>query len=364
MNYFAPLAAKLKKRKDLDFDLIQEAYIFAHDAHEGQKRASGEDYIIHPVAVAGLICDIGGDKESVMAALLHDVIEDTSINRKTLKDTFGLDIGVLVEGVTKFDKDVKKNLKVSVKDQSLKKFFSSVTSDPRIIFIKFADRLHNMQTISFLKQNSQMNIAKETQDFYVPLASAVNAWSFKKELENLSCKVLNPNEYYHFEHCLEDSKSSENNITEELSSILLRQDKIIKNCKSKFIIEDFLPYELKKYSQKFKLKNRHFYRIIFSVDEAMTCYLLLGLLHDFFPPMQGEIKDYIAKPKVNEYQAIHTQVIYQGKQLECIIQLNQKTSSLKHEIEERQEKKFSSSIGHILQYKLLDLVKKTENSSL
>ena len=276
---------------------------------------------------------------------------------------------MLVEGVTKFDQDVRKNLHISIKDQSLKKFFSSLINDPRIIMVKFADRLHNMQTIYHLKPSTQIRIAKETEEFYVPLASAVNEWTFKRKFSDLCFKTLMPNEYYDFECCLSNYIKENSCLTHNIKKVLLEESEIMEVSKGMMYIQNFLPYELKKYSHKSCLANQHLFRLIILSEDSISSYLLLGLLHNIFPPVKGKINDYVAKPKINTYQALHTQIIFQGKQLECIIQLEkhgieEKNRLFKNKIKKKQENFYSIVQNDMLQLKLINLIEKIENSTV
>jgi GTP diphosphokinase / guanosine-3',5'-bis(diphosphate) 3'-diphosphatase len=304
MNYFAPLAAKLKKRKDLDFDLIQEAYIFAHDAHHGQKRKSGEDYIMHPAAVAELVYDAGGDVESLIAALLHDTIEDTNVTAELVKNKFGKKVAYLVDSLTKLNR-VSKSQKENV--QYLRKIFFSMSGDLRVVIIKLLDHLHNMQTLAAMPPEKQLKKAKETFEVYVGLAERLNLWEIKKSLEDLCFQYLWEQDYRKLKKAVSEKQEMfSKEIQRVKKSIKLQlQKEFQKTILVTFDIHSL--YEIfQKQGKLLKLADCYFINIILSSEPE--CYKALGIIHKYFRPRNYQLQDFLASPKENGYQAIHTTI--------------------------------------------------------
>ena len=304
MDYFVSLAAKVGKRKNLNFKLIQEAYIFARDAHKGQKRKSGEDYIMHPAAVAELVCDIGGDEESIIAALLHDVVEDTSITLKIVESKFKSKVVYLVDGLTKLNK-ISKNQKKNV--QYLRKIFFAMSGDLRVVIIKLLDHLHNMKTLGAMPPEKQIKKAKETFEIYVGLAEKLNLWDIKKNLEDLCFKYLWEQSYkdlkkeFHKKQTLftKDIEKFKKSLAHKLQNEFGETVSVKPDIKSLYEI-------FQKKGKALKLSDCYFINIILS--SSSECYTVLGIIHKHFHPRNHQLQDFLASPKENGYQAIHTTV--------------------------------------------------------
>ncbi|MBQ3755086.1 MAG: bifunctional (p)ppGpp synthetase/guanosine-3',5'-bis(diphosphate) 3'-pyrophosphohydrolase, partial [Clostridia bacterium] len=306
----ADLLVKLRKTYPDKYAEIKKAYDFAKAAHEGQKRSSGEDYFVHPCAVVEILADFGFDSSTVIAAFLHDVLEDTDVTDEQLQQEFGMEIFSLVEGVTKLDKLQFVN-REEAQAENFRKIFVAMAKDLRVIIIKLADRLHNMRSLQFLEPDRQKRIAQETLDIYAPLAGRLGISFFKCELEDLAMKYLLPDEYHY--------------ITENVSKKRTERQGFLDT------ICDQIRLKLKEMGIKGEVNGRpkHFYsvykkmhklhididqiydllavRII--VDTVKDCYTMLGEIHTMWKPIPGRFKDYIAMPKANNYQSLHTTVV-------------------------------------------------------
>lgn len=291
-----------------ELNLIKKSLIFANNKHMGQFRKSGEPYIIHPIAVASMLIDLKADVNTICAALLHDVIEDTLTTKEEIISEFNEDIANLVDGVTKIQ--INDNIsKEERKSQYIRKVTTSIFEDVRIIIIKLMDRVHNMMTLSYQSENKQKRIAKETLEIYVPLAYYLGIYKIRFLLEDLSFKYLYPKTYKVIEHERE-------NIIED-GNILL--DDMIENIKSeigKYNIDVVFEKSTKNIYGIFKrIRNgssiydvSDILRIKVIVNNEMDCYKLLGIIHSLYHPLHNKFKDYISTPKTNKYQSIHTTV--------------------------------------------------------
>ncbi len=304
------LLAKLHKIYPANYAEIEKAYNFARDAHAGQKRSSGEDYIIHPCAVVEILADFGFDSSTVIAAFLHDVLEDTPTTYDELKELFGAEIVDLVEGVTKLDKLQFVNHEVA-QAENFRKIFISMAKDLRVIIIKLADRLHNMRSLQFLSEDRQKRIARETLDIYAPLAGRLGISFFKCELEDLAMKYLYPDEYKFVSESVKRKRSERQGFLDVIC------EQIREKLKDMGIKGDVNGRPKHFYSVYKKMHNYHLdidqiydllaVRII--VDSVKDCYTMLGEIHTMWKPMPGRFKDYIAMPKANNYQSLHTTVV-------------------------------------------------------
>ena len=300
---------KMNKRK-FNNALILKAYNFAEEHHRGQKRMSGEDYIIHPVAVAYILADLQMDDATICAALLHDVVEDTDVTSEDITKIFGEEISEMVAGVTKLGK-IKY---VTIEEQQVenyRKMFLAMGKDIRVILIKLADRLHNMRTLSSLKRDRQIANAKETMELYAPLANRLGIYSLKWELEDLAFRYLYPEEYRELVLSIEKKREERlefiDKIRDEIQAAL-KKEKIIAEVtgRAKHL------YSIYRKMQRDNLTIDQVYdlfalRII--VNSVKDCYAALGVVHDLYTPMPGRFKDYIAVPKPNMYQSIHNTLI-------------------------------------------------------
>lgn len=305
--------AKQRFPDDNDYKQIEKALNFATEKHAGQKRLSGEDYIIHPIAVATILAEWDMDRDTVIAGLLHDVAEDTGTDLKVIEQEFGKDVALLVDGVTKIGKaragrnDITTYLP-RTKD-NLTKLLVAIGADVRVIIIKLADRLHNLRTLQYQTRDKQLKKARESLEIFGPLADRLNMGRVRVEIEDLSFKYLAPKRYEKLKNGINArinrSKQSLDDVRKEISRRLTREG-------IKFRIDGRIKsvYSLHKKLTKHKniddIYDLIALRII--VDDVTTCYLVLGLIHQIYQPLPGRIKDYISRPKPNGYQSLHTTV--------------------------------------------------------
>ena len=312
LELFQEIKQKLKeqKRSAEDIALIEKAYDFAKKLHEGQYRISEEPYIIHPVEVAKILADLKVDTPTLIAAFLHDILEDTETKPEEIQKMFGDDVLTLVQGVTKLGKLQFKS-KEERQAENFRRLFIAMANDIRIIFLKLADRLHNMRTLSFMAANKQRKIASETLDIFAPLANRLGMGKIKAELEDLSLRYLEPDKYFEIAQLVSQKK------IEREQTVQLLIDKISKDVKNAGINAQITGRAKHYYSIYIKMKRQNIafhdlyditaVRVI--VGSEKECYEVLGLIHSQFKPIPGRFKDYIAMPKGNLYQSLHTSVI-------------------------------------------------------
>ncbi len=289
---------------------LNKAYYFAKEAHNNQKRASGEEYFTHPCAVAEILIGLSMDSNTIAAAFLHDVLEDTPVNAHDLQKEFGDEVLELVEGVTKLDKIEFKSLEEE-QAENFKKIFVSMAKDIRVIIIKLADRLHNMRSLNFLSHERQLRMARETLEIFAPLAGRLGISSVKCELEDLCLKYVEPETYEYLSvninYKVGERQDFVKKVVEELKNILLES-----NIKGDVFGRPKHFYSIYKKMKKQNKTLDQIYDLIavrVLVDSVDECYELLGKIHKRWNPMPGRIKDYIAMPKENMYQSLHTTVI-------------------------------------------------------
>lgn len=298
--------------KQYDLSKIISAYEFAAKAHEGQKRSSGQDYIIHPLAVAYILLELGMDTDTICAALLHDVVEDTPVTLEMVKKRFGQDVAMLVDGVTKLNKIPIFN-REEQQAENVRKILLAMSQDIRVMIIKLCDRLHNMRTLKYRPTDKQRNTALETMNIYAPIAHRLGIRSVKEELEDLSFRYLDPYAYSEIEQILETKKE------EREAFIVTIKSRIAQRFKSEEFAE---PPQIEGrvksiygiYKKVFlnhksidEIYDKYAVRII--VTTVAECYNVLGLIHDMFRPLPNRFKDYISTPKANMYQSLHTTVL-------------------------------------------------------
>jgi GTP pyrophosphokinase len=296
--------------------VIRDACLVALRAHDGQKRASGEPYFKHVQAVAGLLADLGFDGETIAAAILHDVVEDTDVSLDDIRNQFGKDIARLVDGVTKLDAIEQQGLasKLSIANlqaENLRKIFLAMAEDVRVVLIKLADRTHNMRTLGYLDDEQRRRIARETLDIYAPLANRLGIWQFKWELEDLAFRYLEPDQYSHIAAMLEvrreDREQHIAHAVEQLQSELAKEG-ITAAVTGR-------PKHIYSIARKMKRKDIDFHQVFdveamrIMVNEIPACYAALGVVHRMWQYIPGEFDDYIATPKDNGYRSLHTAVI-------------------------------------------------------
>lgn len=299
-----------------DISLIEKAYKLADEAHKTQVRKSGEPYIVHPLCVSIILADLEMDKETIAAGLLHDVVEDTIYTSEEIEEMFGADVALLVDGVTKLqslqlgennvmDKDKEK---LEMQAENLRKMFLAMAKDIRVIIIKLADRLHNMRTLKYMKPEKQQRIARETLDIYAPIAQRLGISKIKVELDDLSLKYLQPEVYYDLVDKIAVRKSVREKyiqtIVEEVSDHIAKagiKAQIDGRVKHFFSIYKKMKNQNKTIDQIYDL-----FAVRIIVDSVKDCYAALGAIHEIYKPIPGRFKDYIAMPKPNMYQSLHT----------------------------------------------------------
>lgn len=294
-----------------DLSMVEKAYIVARDAHKDQKRKSGEPYIIHPVAVAIILAELEMDKETIVAGLLHDVVEDTTMTLEELEREFNLEIALLVDGVTKLTQLNYSADKVELQAENLRKMFLAMAKDIRVIIIKLADRLHNLRTLQYMKPEKQREKARETMDIYSPIAQRLGISKIKIELDDLSLKYLKPQVYKDLVDQIEQKKTSRDkfiqDIVDEVGTHISNANieaKIDGRVKHFFSIYRKMVNQDKTLDQIYDL-----FAVRIIVDTVKECYAALGVIHEMYKPIPGRFKDYIAMPKPNMYQSLHTTVI-------------------------------------------------------
>ena len=299
-----------------DISLVERAYKFAEEAHRNQFRKSGEPYIIHPLCVAIILADLEMDLETIAAGLLHDVVEDTICTNEEICEMYGSDVALLVDGVTKlehwqFTGDNGQLDRLEMQAENLRKMFLAMAKDIRVIIIKLADRLHNMRTLQYQKPESQQRIAKETMEIYAPIAQRLGISKIKVELDDLSLKYLEPEAYYDLVEKIAIRKSEREAY---IQKIVDEVSEHIANAGIKAKIDGRIKHFFSIYK---KMKNQHktiyqiydLFAVRIIVDSIRDCYAALGVIHEMYRPMPGRFKDYIAMPKENMYQSLHTTLI-------------------------------------------------------
>ena len=308
------IASVRKYHPSTDISMIEKAYKIAYEAHKDQKRKSGEPYIIHPLCVAIILADLELDKETIVAGLLHDVVEDTVMTTEEITEEFGAEVALLVDGVTKLGQLSYSADKVEVQAENLRKMFLAMAKDIRVILIKLADRLHNMRTLKYMKPEKQKEKARETMDIYAPLAQRLGISKIKVELDDLSLKYLEPEVYYDLVEKIALRKTERqkfvDGIVDEVRSHIEKagiKAQIDGRVKHFFSIYKKMVNQDKTLDQIYDL-----FAVRIIVDTVKDCYAALGVIHEMYKPIPGRFKDYIAMPKPNMYQSLHTTLIGPG----------------------------------------------------
>ena len=312
-EYFEELKSMIDPSKGYDMERIERAYLLAEKAHSGQFRASGEPYIIHPVEAAKITVQLGMDTDTVVTALLHDVVEDTDVTLDEIKKEFGADVANLVDGVTKL-KQIKKVNNASKEEQqaeNVRKMFMAMAKDIRVIIVKLADRLHNMRTIDAKPVEKQRRIAHETMEIYAPLAHRLGIRPIMEELEDRCIRVLDPVGYHDIESRMEMQKDEQKEFLDHIKNKIderLRKE----NCEFHLMgrIKSVYGIYRKIYEQGKSMEEIYdIYAVRVIVNTVYDCYYVLGVMHDLFRPIPDRFKDYISTPKQNMYQSLHTTCI-------------------------------------------------------
>ena len=306
------LIASIKKyHPSTDITLIQKAYETAREAHKDQKRKSGEPYIIHPLCVAIILADLELDKETIVAGLLHDAVEDTWMTCEEITKGFGPEVALLVDGVTKIGQLSYSTDKVEMQAESLRKMFLAMAKDIRVILIKLADRLHNMRTLQYMTPAKQKEKARETMDIYAPIAQRLGISKIKVELDDLSLKYLKPDVYYDLVEKIALRKS----VREEFVGNIVKtvkQHMVEAGIKAQVDgrVKHFFSIYKKMVNQNKTIDQIYdLFAVRILVDTVKDCYAALGVIHEMYKPIPGRFKDYIAMPKPNMYQSLHTTLI-------------------------------------------------------
>ncbi|HAA47684.1 MAG TPA: (p)ppGpp synthetase, partial [Synergistaceae bacterium] len=293
-------------------DLVRcgEAVVYAANAHASQKRLSGEPYIIHSIRVASILADMHLDCETLVAAFLHDVLEDTETTPQDLEERFGEEVSLLVDGVTKLGKLRFKSFE-DYQAENLRKMFLVMAKDIRVVLIKLADRLHNMRTIHALRREKQTRIARETLEIYAPLAHRLGIYQIKRELEDLAFKITDPEAYY-------DIRRRVRKKLPEREEIIKKAIEILEKRLAEEGIEAYITGRAKHFYsiyEKMRRKNVSLEELFdllalrVTVENVADCYTVLGIVHTIWKPLPGQFDDYIANPKSNMYQSLHTAVM-------------------------------------------------------
>jgi len=309
---YSRLVNRIKQyNPNFDFKLLEKAYELSKVAHTGQQRESGEPYIIHPIEVACILADFELDSTSIIAAILHDTIEDTTCTLEQIKEDFGTEVAALVDGVTKLER-ISYTTKEEQQVENLRKMFLAMAKDIRVILIKLADRLHNMRTLKYMDADKQLEKAKETMDIYAPLAHRLGISRIQWELEDLSLRYIDPKGYYDLVEKISKKRREREAYLEGIMSTLkektlelgIEDAHIDGRSKHFYSIYKKMEQQSKTIDQIYDL-----FAIRVIVNSVKDCYAVLGLVHELYKPMPGRFKDYIAMPKPNMYQSLHSTLI-------------------------------------------------------
>ncbi len=310
-----------QNRANEELEKIKSAFDFACRLHEGQYRVSEEPYILHPLEVSCILADLQADTDTICASLLHDILEDTNTQPEEISQNFGGDVLTLVNGVTKLSK-YSFSSREERQAENFRKMFLAMADDIRIIFVKLADRLHNMRTLNYMRPEKQREIAKETLEIFAPLANRLGMGLIKSELEDLSLRYINPEKYFEIAQLVAQAKSERDQVVQ---AVIEKIDNNLKNMRIKAVITGRAKSYYSIYSKM--RREQKSYQDLYDVtavrvvvDSEKECYEVLGLIHSAFKPIPGRFKDYIAMPKNNMYRSLHTSVIGpRGKPLEVQI---------------------------------------------
>ncbi len=309
--YRALVARVRKYHPSADISMIEKAYRLGREAHKDQVRKSGEPYIIHPLWVGIILADLEMDKETIVAGMLHDAVEDTDMTLEDVAREFGEEVALLVDGVTKLGQLSYAQDKLEVQAENLRKMFLAMAKDIRVIIIKLADRLHNMRTLEFMTPAKQQEKARETMDIYAPIAQRLGISKIKTELDDLSLKYWKPDVYYNLVKDLNERKTEREEFVQQIVAEVSRhmknahiRAKVYGRVKHFFSIYKKMVNQNKTLDQVYDL-----FAVRIIVDSVKDCYAALGVIHEMYTPIPGRFKDYIAMPKANMYQSLHTTLI-------------------------------------------------------
>lgn len=301
----------LRYHPSADNSMVEKAFQLANEAHKDQARKSGEPYIVHPISVAIILAELELDKETIIAGLLHDVVEDTSYSIEEVEEIFGKEVALLVDGVTKLSQISYSADKLEVQAENLRKMFLAMAKDIRVILIKLADRLHNMRTLQFMSPEKQKEKARETLDIYAPIAQRLGISKIKIELDDLSLKYLEPEVYYDLVEKIDQRRSAREEFVQDIVDDVKKH---IDNAEIRANIDGrvkhFFSIYRKMVNQEKTIDQIYdLFAVRIVVDSVKDCYAALGVIHEMYKPIPGRFKDYIAMPKPNMYQSLHTTLI-------------------------------------------------------
>ncbi|MBQ8803065.1 MAG: bifunctional (p)ppGpp synthetase/guanosine-3',5'-bis(diphosphate) 3'-pyrophosphohydrolase [Tyzzerella sp.] len=291
-----------------DISMIEKAFDIAYHAHEGQCRKSGEPYIIHPLWVAIILADLELDKETIVAGILHDVVEDTVMSDEEITKEFGAEVALLVDGVTKLGQLSYSADKLEVQAENLRKMFLAMAKDIRVILIKLADRLHNMRTLEFMRPEKQMEKARETMDIYAPIAGRLGISKIKTELDDLALRYTKPDVFFDLVKQLNDRKTQREEFVDSIvTEVSEHMEHAGIKAEIKGRVKHFFSIHKKMVNQEKTIDQVYdLFAVRIIVDSVKDCYAALGVIHEMYTPIPGRFKDYIAMPKPNMYQSLHT----------------------------------------------------------
>jgi len=295
-----------------DLEMIEKAYIYSASVHQGQVRLSGEPYLTHPMEVAGILTDMKMDAATIISGLLHDTIEDTLTTAEQLEKEFGKDVAFLVSGLTKLSR-ISFGSQEERQSENFRKMILAMSADIRILLVRLADRIHNMRTLQYHPKEKRIYIARETMDIYAPLANRLGINSMRMELEDLSFQYIAPDAYQELTAKIAKSKEARNRYTEEVKSIIYNElEKYSIKCRVEGRAKHLYSIYKKMHEQHIDFNEVYdliAFRIILDSDMEKSCYEVLSMVHALWKPVPGRFKDYIAMPKANNYQSLHTTVI-------------------------------------------------------
>ena len=303
------LIARVRKyHPSADITMIEKAFDIAYHAHEGQCRKSGEAYIIHPLWVGIILAELELDKETIVAGILHDVVEDTVMSDEEIAEVFGKEVALLVDGVTKLGQLSYSSDKLEVQAENLRKMFLAMAKDIRVILIKLADRLHNMRTLEFMRPEKQMEKAKETLDIYAPIAQRLGISKIKTELDDLSLKYSKPEVFFDLVRQINERKTEREEFVDHIvKEVSAHMENARIKCEVKGRVKHFFSIYKKMVNQNKTVDEIYdLFAVRIIVDSVKDCYAALGVIHEMYTPVPGRFKDYIAMPKPNMYQSLHT----------------------------------------------------------
>lgn len=305
------VAAIRKYHPSTDISMVEKAYLIAKEAHEGQARKSGEPYIIHPLCVAIILAELELDKETIVSGILHDVVEDTVLTKEEVAQQFSEEVALLVDGVTKLGQLSYSKDKLEIQAENLRKMFLAMAKDIRVILIKLADRLHNMRTLQYMPPHKQKEKSRETLDIYSPIANRLGISKIKIELDDLSLRYLEPEIYQELTDKLDAKKTERSEFIDNIViDVKTHIDQSNIQAEIDGRVKHFFSIYKKMVNQGKTLEQIYdLFAVRIKVDTVKDCYAALGVIHEMFKPIPGRFKDYIAMPKQNRYQSLHTTLI-------------------------------------------------------